>query len=87
MGHGYISAALLARFDANATFPRLPFEPISRTEYEQQILDVGHRRVADDFHQALRKYDSAAVELESSSACTSQACILQAERHEALAAV
>ena len=27
-GEGYISAALLARFDANATFPRLPFEPI-----------------------------------------------------------
>ena len=29
MGNGYISAALLARFDDNATFPRLPFEPIS----------------------------------------------------------
>jgi len=29
-GKGYISAALLARFDANATFPRLPFEPINQ---------------------------------------------------------
>lgn len=85
MGNGYISAALLARFDANGgTFPRLPFEPISRTEYEQQILDVGARRSVDDFHQALRKYDSADVVLETSSACTSQACIAQAERVEAL---
>ena len=30
---GYISAALLARFDANETFPRLPFEPITKKEY------------------------------------------------------
>ena len=30
---GYISAALLARFDANATFPRLPFEPIDEGTY------------------------------------------------------
>ncbi|MDA7986850.1 MAG: ribonucleoside-triphosphate reductase, adenosylcobalamin-dependent, partial [Synechococcus sp. H1_metabat_bins_2.tsv.006] len=33
-GKGYISAALLARFDANATFPRLPFEPINQADYE-----------------------------------------------------
>ena len=32
-GEGYISAALLARFDANATFPRLPFEPIDQATY------------------------------------------------------
>ena len=34
-GTGYISAALLARFDANATFPRLPFEPIDQETYER----------------------------------------------------
>ena len=34
-GEGYISAALLARFDANATFPRLPFEPIDAATYEE----------------------------------------------------
>ena len=27
---GYVSAALLARFDDLQTFPRLPFEPISK---------------------------------------------------------
>ena len=31
--NGYISLALLARFDANETFPRLPFEPISQETY------------------------------------------------------
>ena len=30
---GYISLALLARFDANETFPRLPFEPITKEKY------------------------------------------------------
>ena len=35
---GYISAALLARFSANATFPRLPFEPISKEEYISCLL-------------------------------------------------
>ena len=37
---GYISAALLARFDANATFPRLPFEPIDSLTYERLQSEV-----------------------------------------------
>jgi ribonucleotide reductase class II len=40
-GEGYISAALLARFDANATFPRLPFEPIDAETYERLQSEVG----------------------------------------------
>ena len=48
-GEGYISAALLARFDANATFPRLPFEPIDADTYEQLQADVVKRRVSSDF--------------------------------------
>ena len=34
---GYISAALLARFDAGATFPRLPFEPISENTWSCKL--------------------------------------------------
>ena len=45
-GEGYISAALLARFDANATFPRLPFEPIDAETYERMQSDVMQRRVS-----------------------------------------
>jgi len=83
MGKGYISAALLARFDANATFPRLPFEPIDKATYDEMIERVAIRgEDCQDFHQALRKYDSADIELESSSACTSAACIAKAESDE-----
>ena len=40
MDRGYISAALLARFDSHETFPRLPFEPISSIEYKELMAEV-----------------------------------------------
>ena len=83
MGKGYISAALLARFDANATFPRLPFEPISKETYDELMERVSIKgEDCQDFHQALRRYDSANFELDSSSACTSAACIAAADKAE-----
>ena len=57
---GYISAALLARFDDHQTFPRLPFEPIDRDRYEQLMQQVEQRRQTNDFHAALSHYDSEA---------------------------
>ncbi|MGQ9838095.1 MAG: ribonucleoside-triphosphate reductase, adenosylcobalamin-dependent [Cyanobacteriota bacterium] len=52
---GYISAALLARF--NAPFPRLPFEKIDKSTYEALYAQVLQRRKTNDFFAALRKYD------------------------------
>ena len=73
---GYISAALLARFDDLQTFPRLPFEPISRTTYQQFMQAVAARRVTGDFHGALLKYDLG-ERLESGPAgCDSDKCLL-----------
>ncbi len=60
---GYISAALLSRFDALQTFPRLPFEPISKERYEQLMQDVLRRRKLDDFGALLRRYDQPDVPL------------------------
>ena len=60
-GEGYISAALLARFDANATFPRLPFEPIDAETYEKLQSEVVQRRVSSNFFEALQRYDDGAV--------------------------
>lgn len=57
---GYISAALLSRFDDHQTFPRLPFEPIERQLYEQLMQQVETRRQTDDFHSALSRYDREA---------------------------
>jgi ribonucleotide reductase class II len=46
---GYISAALLARFDNLQTFPRLPFEPIDKATYDalvQQVKRDGSRKIS-----------------------------------------
>ena len=54
---GYISAALLARFDDHQTFPRLPFEPIDKDTYEELMAGVKARRRNDDFYSALMEHD------------------------------
>ena len=80
-GGGYISAALLARFDANATFPRLPFEPISKEKYDElsEIQEISC--VAEgDFLETLNKYDSSDWSIESVAGCTNAACLAKAEK-------
>ncbi len=73
---GYISAALLARFDANATFPRLPFEPINKEEYIFLQNKVEERRVNDDFFDALNKYDTGELTEAGPAGCDSDKCLL-----------
>ncbi len=75
-GEGYISAALLARFDANATFPRLPFEPIDAATYEQLQTDVVKRRVSTDFFEALQRYDQGELTEAGPAGCDSDKCLL-----------
>ena len=75
-GHGYISAALLARFDANATFPRLPFEPINSQKYEELQSEVLERRVNEDFFNALSKYDLGELTEAGPAGCDSDKCLL-----------
>jgi ribonucleotide reductase class II len=76
-GDGYISAALLARFDANATFPRLPFEPIDAATYQRLSAEVVNRRQEPDFFAALRRYDGGAALAEAGPAgCDSDKCLL-----------
>ncbi|HEY9631409.1 MAG TPA: ribonucleoside-triphosphate reductase, adenosylcobalamin-dependent [Coleofasciculaceae cyanobacterium] len=73
---GYISAALLARFDDLQTFPRLPFEPISKADYEQLTQEVLMRRRTDDFHQVLSRYDSGEMFEAGPAGCDSDKCML-----------
>nr|WP_322758802.1 ribonucleoside-triphosphate reductase, adenosylcobalamin-dependent [Synechococcus sp. CBW1107] len=75
-GKGYISAALLARFDANATFPRLPFEPIDHATYEQLQIEVENRRTTADFFEALRRYDGGELMEAGPAGCDSDKCLL-----------
>ncbi len=75
-GEGYISAALLARFDANATFPRLPFEPIDQDTYTRLQQEVLDRRRTADFFEALQRYDQGELMEAGPAGCDSDKCLL-----------
>ena len=86
---GYISVALLARFDANATFPRLPFEPVDKKTYDKLQAVVNARRsIFKDsvtLLELLEPYDRPDFELiPQDSACANEACTAKADKDEAL---
>jgi ribonucleotide reductase class II len=81
-GQGYISAALLARFDANATFPRLPFEPIDAATYAQLQAEVVTRRRTADFFEALQRYDGGELQEAGPAGCDSDKCLLPLAKPE-----
>lgn len=72
---GYISAALLARFDAYQAFPRLPFEPVDEAVYNRLMAEVEQRRKTNDFHAALLKYDTGEIAEAGPSGCDSDKCL------------
>jgi ribonucleotide reductase class II len=73
---GYISAALLARFDENQTFPRLPFEAIDKATYERLSSEVEQRKTLTDFNEALALFDNKADYAPETSACEGMKCEL-----------
>ena len=77
---GYISAALLARFDDLQTFPRLPFEPISKATYNQLMQEVVVRRKTDDFHAALSQYDLGEMAESGPAGCDSDKCLFSEQK-------
>jgi len=73
---GYISAALLARFDALETFPRLPFEPVSKEIYTKMVEETLARRQIDVFHMALSRYDLGEMMDSGPAGCDSDKCLM-----------
>jgi ribonucleotide reductase class II len=73
---GYISCALLARFDANETYPRLPFEPISKERYDELRQQVLNRRKSDDFQGLLEQYDKGWNKDQGVVGCDSDKCMM-----------
>ena len=67
---------MLARFDANETFPRMPFEPIDRKTYLRLQEEVLSRRTADDFLEAIRTYDNGPRMEAGPAGCDSDTCLL-----------
>ncbi len=79
---GYCSIALLARFDDHQSFPRLPFEPISKERYLQLQEEVKRRQRVANFHEALLKYDLQGfgdLEAVGPAACDSDRCLSPVE--------
>ncbi|MEO1208197.1 MAG: ribonucleoside-triphosphate reductase, adenosylcobalamin-dependent [Cyanobacteria bacterium J06638_20] len=70
---GYISAALLARF--NAPFPRLPFEKIDKATYDRLSAEVKQRQRMSDFYEALTRYDTGEIFEAGPSGCDSDKCL------------
>jgi ribonucleotide reductase class II len=79
---GYMSAALLARFDDLQTFPRLPFEPIDKAAYEAMVAAVKGRRSTEDFHAALSLYDAGDLVEAGPAGCDSDKCLLPEQKPE-----
>ncbi len=77
---GYISAALLARFDDLQTFPRLPFEPIDKATYEKLSAEVLERRQSDDFYASLLRYDSGELMDAGPAGCDSDKCMFPEQK-------
>ncbi|MGD1713721.1 ribonucleoside-triphosphate reductase, adenosylcobalamin-dependent [Dapis sp. BLCC M172] len=80
---GYISSALLARFDA--PFPRLPFERISKEEYEKLQREMLERRKSDDFSELMNGYVLASELPEmgpQDPACSGMVCELKGSEPE-----
>ena len=71
---GYISAALLARFDA--PFPRLPFEKIDKATFDRLQQTVATNQKTSDFYAALSRYDSGFSLAEGPAGCDSDKCML-----------
>jgi ribonucleotide reductase, class II len=74
LGGGYISAALLARFDASETFPRLPFEPISKERYDELAEEVQFRKSLE-FEEAMAIFDDSEG-LQGPAGCDSDKCLM-----------
>lgn len=79
---GYMSAALLARFDDLQTFPRLPFEPIDKATYASLMAAVLKRRNTADFLAALKRYDTGPMMEAGPAGCDSDKCLLPEKQPE-----
>ncbi|MBD1843735.1 ribonucleoside-triphosphate reductase, adenosylcobalamin-dependent [Cyanobacteria bacterium FACHB-63] len=77
---GYISAALLARFDA--PFPRLPFEKIDKATFDQLQAEVVERRSTDDFYAALVRHDGGDLIEAGPAGCDSDKCLFSDTKKE-----
>jgi ribonucleotide reductase, class II len=73
---GYISFAVLARFDDNQSFPRMPFEPITKEEYGQEVAEMEARRTCDSFDEAYDRHYRGPLAESGPVPCDSDKCLI-----------
>ncbi len=74
---GYISSALLARFDDFQSFPRLPFEPITKEKYLELSAQVSDRRKNDDFNYLINQHTPKDhIQVGGAAPCDSDKCLM-----------
>ncbi|QLE46462.1 ribonucleoside-triphosphate reductase, adenosylcobalamin-dependent (plasmid) [Nostoc sp. C052] len=72
---GYVSMAFLARHDEHQSFPRMPFEPISKQRFDYLQAQVIKNRKSSSFSQLLSEHLQIGVEENPlDSACDSSVC-------------
>ncbi|HEY9701530.1 MAG TPA: hypothetical protein V6C58_03750, partial [Allocoleopsis sp.] len=72
---GYVSMALLARYDESQTFPRMPFESINLGQYDRMMSQVLLRRKSDNFEDLIKQKLSYFPDLTTGEvACSSEIC-------------
>lgn len=74
--NGFVSGAMMARFNDFQSHPLLPFEPISKERYESEINMVLKRQISADFQSLMNQYYTAEQESYSTS-CDGQLCELK----------
>ena len=72
---GYVSVTMLARYDDRKTFPRLPFEPISKEQYELEVKLVHQRRKSDNFYELICQHNNG-IEYYDEAACSAEGCLV-----------
>lgn len=72
---GYVSAALLARFDDLQYFPRLPFEPIDEPTYQRLMAGVAGRRTVQSFEEAIALRQVKDSDQTGPAQCDSVGCL------------
>lgn len=77
--YSYTSVAILSRFDDFQSFPRLPFEPISKSQYENLVDQISKNAKFETFDQALAYHDQSYFDesqISGPAGCDSDKCFL-----------
>lgn len=75
---GYVSVAMMPKFESLEPFPRLPFEAVSKEKFLEEYQGVLDRRTSDNFLELVNRHTTT-IEFASesgSAGCDSDKCLM-----------